>query len=142
MKALLTLAAVLAALAVAAPAALGAGKPQGSTFITDTLGGNGSPQATPDAFERYVASHTAQATPDAFERYVASHTAQPTQPQGTRFITDTLAPGGGASSKATSVAAGFSWADAGVGAGTAVGALLMLLGGSLLVARRQGRLAT
>jgi hypothetical protein len=53
------------------------------SFITDTLGGNGS----------------AKAVPDAFERYVAIHGAQQTQAQGTRFITDTL--GGNGSPKAT-----------------------------------------
>jgi hypothetical protein len=106
MKALLTLAAVLAALAVAAPAALGSGQSP-TTFITDTLGGNGHPK----------------------------------QVQGYRFITDTLAPGGGPAIDAASSSPSFSWADAGVGAGTAAGALLMLLGGALLVARRQGRLA-
>jgi hypothetical protein len=40
MKALFTLIAVLAAIAVAAPMSLAAGKPQAQTFITDTLGGN------------------------------------------------------------------------------------------------------
>jgi hypothetical protein len=91
----------------AAPATLGTSNPQGSTFITDTLGGNGHPQ----------------------------------QAQGYRFITDTLAPGGGAPIEAAPTAPSFSWADAGVGAGTALGALLVLLGSALLVARRQGRLA-
>jgi hypothetical protein len=41
MKALLTLTAVLAAIAIAAPTSLAAGKPQSQLFITDTLGGNG-----------------------------------------------------------------------------------------------------
>ena len=91
----------------AAPATLGAAKPQGSTFITDTLGGNGHPQ----------------------------------QVQGYRLITDTLAPGGGAPIEAAPASPSFSWNDAAVGAGTALGALLVLLGGTLVVARRQGRLA-
>jgi len=73
------------------------------------------------------------------------------------FITDTL---GSLGHGMTSVVAGnpvasltsppvpaaqhspsFNWADAAVGAGTAVGGLLVLLGGSLLVARRHSRLA-
>lgn len=41
MKALLTLTAVLAAIAIAAPTSLAAGKPHSQLFITDTLGGNG-----------------------------------------------------------------------------------------------------
>ena len=41
MKTALTLAAALAGLVVAAPNALGGDQPQGFTFITDTLGGNG-----------------------------------------------------------------------------------------------------
>jgi len=49
------------------------------TFITDTLGGNGSPKAAPDAFERAVAIHTAK---------------QAQQVQGVRFITDTLGGNG------------------------------------------------
>ncbi len=40
MKALFTLLVVLAAIAIAAPMSLAAGKPQGQTFITDTLSGN------------------------------------------------------------------------------------------------------
>src|SRR5260370_41140311 len=55
---------------VAVPSALS------MTVITDTLGGNGSPKAAPDAFERAVAIHNAQ------------------QNQGVRFITDTLGGNG------------------------------------------------
>ena len=65
----------------------------------------------------------------------------PQQAQGYRFITDTLAPDGGAPIEAAPTAPSFNWADAGVGAGTALGALLVLLSGGLAVARRQGRLA-
>ena len=60
-------------------------------------------------------------------------------PQGYRFITDTLAPGGGNSTVVQAPRA-FSWSDAGVGAGTAAGAILALIGTSLIVIRRQGRL--
>jgi hypothetical protein len=61
------------AVVVAVPSALS------MTVITDTLGGNGSPKATPDAFERAVAIHTA---------------SQGRQTQGVRFITDTLGGNG------------------------------------------------
>jgi hypothetical protein len=56
--------------------------------------------------------------------------------QGYRFITDTLAPGGGSASVSPAISSPFSWADAGLGAGMAAGALLALLGGVLVVNRR------
>jgi hypothetical protein len=61
--------------------------------------------------------------------------------QGYRFITDTLAPGGGSASVSTASASRFSWADAGIGAGMAAGALLALVGGVLVVSRRSVRIA-
>jgi hypothetical protein len=63
------------------------------------------------------------------------------QPQGYRFITDTLAPGGGSSEVVVQGSNGFSWSDAGVGAGVAAGAILALIGSTLILIRRQGRLA-
>ena len=109
MKGLLTLTALVAALATAAPAALAARHDtQGYRFITDTLGGNGQPQQT----------------------------------QGYRFITDTLGGNGGAQLPTPApTSTGFDWADAGIGAATAVGTIFVLLGGTLLVARRRGQLA-
>lgn len=59
---------------------------------------------------------------------------------GYRFITDTLAPGGGQPA-VVAPAAGFRWADAGVGAGAATGHLVALVGGILLVTRRSVRIA-
>jgi hypothetical protein len=44
-----------------------------------------------------------------------------------RFITDTLAPGGGTVVSAP-VAGGFNWADAGIGAAGTAGLVLLLLG--------------
>jgi hypothetical protein len=58
-----------------------------------------------------------------------------------RFITDTLAPGGGSASVSSTTSTPFSWADAGIGAGMAAGALLALIGGVLVVSRRNVRLA-
>jgi hypothetical protein len=101
---------------VAVPSAFSSTSPR-SGLITDTLGGNGSAKALPDAIDRYVATHGAQPTqvqgmrfitdtlggngsakalPDAIDRYVATHGAQPTQVQvqGMRFITDTLGGNG------------------------------------------------
>ena len=56
--------------------------------------------------------------------------------QGYRFTTDTLAPGGGSATVSAPAASSFSWADAGIGAGMAAGVLLALLGGLLVVNRR------
>jgi hypothetical protein len=61
--------------------------------------------------------------------------------QGYRFITDTLAPGGGSGEVVVQGSSNFNWSDAGVGAGVAAGAILALLGSTLIVVRRQGRLA-
>jgi hypothetical protein len=108
MKALLILTAVVAAIAVATPVALASPAPNGSTFITDTLGGNG--HGVP-----------------------AEH--------GYRFVTDTLGGNGGAPLSAYRTAPGFDWADAGIGAATFGGSLLVLLGGGLLVLRRRGDVA-
>jgi hypothetical protein len=103
---------------------------------------------TSDLVSRYQ-SNRANDTSDAVSRYQSNRfitdtlggDGHPQQVKGYRFITDTLAPGGGLAIEAAPSATGFNWADAGVGAGTAAGALLMLLGGILVVVRRQGRLA-
>jgi hypothetical protein len=108
MKALLIVTAVVAAIAVATPVALASPAPNGTTFITDTLGGTG---------------HEAPAE------------------QGYRFVTDTLGGNGGAPLSAYRTASGFDWADAGIGAATLGGSLLVLIGGGLLVLRRRGGLA-
>jgi hypothetical protein len=135
MKALLTLTGILSAITIAAPAALADG------FITDTLGGNG--HAVPSY--RFITdtlggSGSPKAVPDAVERYVATHAAQP-QVQGMQFTTDTLAPGGGQPLAAAPSSTGFSWADAGVGAGGVVGTLIVLAAGLLFVRRRDAILA-
>jgi hypothetical protein len=121
MKALITLAAIISAVFVAAPAALA------DAFITDTLGGSGHAKST---LQRY--------------RLITDALGGSGQPQqatpGYRFITDTLAPGGGHPLPAPPSPA-FSWSDAGVGAATAAGALFVLLGGTLLAVRRRGTLA-
>src|SRR6266849_926762 len=55
------------------------------SFITDTLGGNGYPKATPDVFERAVARH---------EAWQLRAQQARSQAQGMRFITDTLGGNG------------------------------------------------
>ncbi len=128
MKAMLALTAALAVIAVAAPAALAHGQTQGYRFITDTLGGNGHPKQVPAQGYRFITD-------------TLGGNGQPAA-RGYRFITDTLGGNGGASAAAPSATGnGFSWADAGVGAATAVGSILVLLGGALVAMRRRGRLA-
>ena len=131
MKTALTLAAVLAALALAAPNALAADQPQGFILITDTLGGNGGTQlalnpTAPDI--RQTDPRAAGPAPDA---------------TGLRFITDTLGGNGGAPllTAAYAPAANFNWADAAVGAATATGSILLLLSGTFVALRKRGRLA-
>jgi hypothetical protein len=128
MKALLALATAATAIALAVPAALAAPQQPGYSFITDTLGGDG---------------HASQGYSFITDTLAPGGGAAPQRgaPQGYSFITDTLAPGGGPAQRVVtvSVSSGFSWVDAAVGAGAAGGALLALLGASLLVLRRQGR---
>lgn len=116
MKGFVAVAALAAALVAAAPSFASPARPgAGTPFITDTLapGGGGGGKA--------------------------AHVAQPQQ--GYRFITDTLAPGGGTSQPVTvETRASFAWMDAGLGAVVAVGAVLILLGGSIVV-RNRTRLA-
>ena len=114
MKALITLAAVVSAVVVTAPAAFA------SSFITDTLGGSGHAHGYRLITDTLGGNGHAQAT----------H-------QGYGFITDTLASGGGAPLAAAPSSPAFSWADAGIGAGAAAGALIILLGGTLLTVRRR-----
>jgi hypothetical protein len=71
---------------------------------------------------------------------LASGGSHPARPQGYTLTTDTLAPGGGPTDVVTN-GVGFSWTDAGVGAGTAVAALV-LAGGAGLLVRRRASLAT
>ena len=59
---------------------------------------------------------------------------------GYRSISDTLAPGGGVVTS-IQVAHGFDWADAGIGAAGTAGLMLLLLAGTRLVSRRRSVLA-
>jgi hypothetical protein len=117
----------------------GNGSPKASTgvsFITDTLGGNGSPKATPDAVERAVAIHNAQAQ-RAVDHYLGLHAA--TQP----YVNGGMSPAVATSNErihlgvptltVSTGGAGFNWGDAGIGAGFVAGlALLLLIGGPRL----------
>lgn len=124
--------------AVAVPAAR-AGAPANQPTRVDTS----------DVVSRYLRNHAQAlvvAAPAALADSFITDTLGGNGPSkhaapGYRFITDTLAPGVGASLAVAPSSPGFSWADAGVGAGTAAGAVLVLLGGTLLVVRRRGTLA-
>jgi hypothetical protein len=150
-----TILALTAAIAgVAAPAALANHRDVGVTEALREIRGTAP---IPDAVDRYLRNDPQSATSvgcDAVCRYVHNDVhgvtliadtlggnGQPKQTQGLRFSTDTLAPGGGTSTQLPAPAGeGFRWADAGVGAATAVGSLLVLLCGTLVVLRKRHRL--
>jgi hypothetical protein len=66
---------------------------------------------------------------------LAAVAAGPVQ-QGYTFITDTLGGNGGPAAVTVQSASGFDWADAGIGASAAVGAIFVAFGSTLLVRRR------
>ena len=149
-----TILALAAAIAgAAAPAALANNQDVGVTEALREI----RTTPIPDAVDRYLLNHPQSATSgecDAVCRYLYNHVdgvrvitdtlggnGQPKQTQGLRFVTDTLAPGGGPSMQLPDPGgARFSWADAGVGAATAVGSLLVLLCSALVVLRKRHRL--
>jgi len=67
--------------------------------------------------------------------------AKSTRVQRDRLITDTLGGEGGRRGLAAGAGSGFQWGDAGIGAAASSGSLLVLLGSSLILLRRKGRLA-
>lgn len=136
-------------------AVVGARTAHASSFITDTLGGNGHAKIVP--------------APDVIDRYLTSHGPQV---QGYNFITDTLGGNGHAYSRgayayggasqavaqsiqslgkapspAPSVEAsstggsGFDWGNAEIGAGSAAALLLGLLASGLVVRSNRRRVA-
>ena len=141
MKTALTLAAALAALVAAAPDALAADQPQGFTFVTDTLGGNGVRPASTlgvlDAVKRsspnqvglawqYLRDTGQIATPSTPPRLDDRAGARGFDPGATVIV---------------SSSARFDWSDAGTGAAGAAG-LMMLLGGAALTQRSRRRIRT
>jgi hypothetical protein len=115
---------LLAALAAFAALAF-AGSALGETFITDTLAPGGKAPARQGY--RFITDTLAPG-------------GKAPARQGYRFITDTLAPGGGSHAVVVQGSSNFNWSDAGVGAGVAAGAMLALIGSTLILIRRQGRL--
>ena len=100
-----------------------------------------------DPWYGYAVSLTQGRAPDPWAFRFITDTLAPggaraTQPRGYRFTTDTLAPGGGATIDAVASGTTFDWAAAGIGAGTAVGGLLVLTCAAVVLVRRRSRLAT
>jgi hypothetical protein len=110
------------------------------SFITDTLGGNGSPKATPDAFERAVAIHNAQAQ-RAVDHYLGLNVA--TQPYVNGGMSAAVATSNdvhlGVPTVRVASNNGFDWVDAGIGAGFAAGLALLLLIGAPRLRPHKGR---
>jgi hypothetical protein len=95
---------------------------QGTTFITDTLGGNGhAPQVGGDNPRAYVNGGASPAVVRAVQDLGNGRTAAPSVIGG-------------------SSGSGFSWTDAGVGAATVAGSMLVLVGSGLLLLRRRSGL--
>ena len=114
--------------ALTAPAALADPpglSPDSTPFVTDTLAPGGATAETPGY--RFVTDTLAPGGATA-------------ETPGYRFVTDTLAPGGGLVTSSPA-ATGFDWSDAGIGAASSVGLILILLGGAQLVSRRRSVVA-
>jgi hypothetical protein len=112
MKSLIALAALLTAALIVSSVALGAGRPGGSAFITDTLGGNGKPRAAAHVQGYRLITDTLGGNGGPSQIAAAS-------------------PG----------ATSFSWSAAGLGAAGTAGVVLALLGGVLIAGRRRMRVA-
>jgi hypothetical protein len=124
------------------------------------LAGGTSQFGPPDPFGGYARSHTQTRQPDPWLRYAVALTSrarsaehagpsfttdtlggngQAPQAPVVHFVSDTLAPGGGTMVLASGE--GFDWSDAGVGAGAAIGAVLLASVAGVAVMRLRGRLA-
>ena len=96
--------------------------------------------AQPDTWFKNAVSSSASGGNAKFVTDTLAPGGGSAQSQGYRFVTDTLAPGGGVVAVSPGVQ-GFDWADAGIGAGGTVVLLLILLGGTRLMSQRRSALA-
>ena len=96
--------------------------------------------AKQDPWYRNAVSSSAGAGNAAFTTDTLAPGGGSAQTQGYRFVTDTLAPGGGIVSSGPG-AQGFDWTDAGIGAVSTVGLMLILLGGTRVLSHRHRVLA-
>jgi hypothetical protein len=130
---------------------------QGITIITDTLGGNGgAPKAVADPYQTYSAQTedvpanapvqpylyggAPKSVADSYQAYIG----QTNNAQQVASTPDALArylgnANDGSISTAASQGSGFSWADAGIGAVTALVALLLLMSVTTLTGGRRSR---
>jgi hypothetical protein len=130
--------AVLAALV--APAALA--RQNDPWFYNAVAGKKVAPAASAghDPWFYNVVAHSVAGSNATFTTDTLAPGGGSSQAQGYRFVTDTLAPGGGVVAVSPGVQ-GFDWTDAGIGAGGAVGLVLILLGGTRLMSQRRSALA-
>jgi len=92
--------------------------------------------ARQDAWFSYAVSGSADgANAHAFVTDTLAPGGGSAKAHGYRFVTDTLAPGGGIVSSSPG-AQGFDWTDAGIGAVSTVGLMLILLGGTRVLSHR------
>jgi hypothetical protein len=137
--------AVAAAALLSAPAAFAGGTSQFGP--PDPFGGYArslTQAQQPDPWLRYavVLTSRARGAEDAglsFTTDTLGGNGQAPQAPVVRFVSDTLAPGGGTTVVSTSP--GFDWNDAGIGAGAAIAAVLLASVAGVAVVRRRGRLA-
>jgi hypothetical protein len=120
----------------------------GFRATTDTLGGNSGGAALPwssgaaalrggfDSAREAAAVRNAVPAPDVVDRYIAGHGGQAGEVRGYRFITDTLAPGGGVVVASPGVDR-FSWRDTGVGFFGAFVLMAILLGARVVLHRHK-----
>jgi hypothetical protein len=137
-------AAVAAAVLLAAPAASAATSQFGPHDTWYPYARSLMQAQPPDPWLGYAVALTSRAKSagDAgatFTTDTLGGTGHAEQAPAVRFVTDTLAPGGGTT--VAQAASGFAWGDAGVGAAAAVGLLLLASVALVAMSRRRGRLA-
>ena len=109
-------------------------------LITDTLAPGGGASINGHHF---VTSIPVSAEAYRFAAYTdkLGRGGSPVPTFGYRFITDTLAPGGGNAVVSVPASNGFNWTDAGVGALIAFALMLAAITGRQLLHRRRGQVA-
>jgi hypothetical protein len=109
-------------------------------LITDTLAPGGGASINGHHF---VTSIPVSAEAYRFAAYTdkLGRGGSPVPTLGYRFITDTLAPGGGNAVVSVPASNGFNWTDAGVGALIAFALMLAAITGRQLLHRRRGQVA-
>jgi hypothetical protein len=139
--------AVAVAALLTAPAAFAGGTSQygaHDAWYAYATSHSAAPAQLPDPWLRYAVALTsremsAQPTGLSFTTDTLGGNGQPQQTPVVHFVTDTMAPGGG--NTVVSTSPGFDWTDAGIGAGAALGGLLLASVAGVAVMRRRGRLA-